>query len=138
MKSFFGRQRKKNCYIPQFGTAMRTRSTLILTLAMSLVFSTQVFPVTSPVEMTKGDCAKMECRMGCCGNKACCAAMEQHRAPKPIHATARVDLQLLTLRLRDFAPLYFLPPARPSFAIRDDACAGRTPPLLAVTCIRLI
>jgi len=117
---------------------MFAKAAVILALVISLFFSTQVFPVTSPVEMTKGDCAKMECRMGCCGNKACCAAMEQHRAPKPIHATACVDLQLATLGLRDFAPLYFLPPARPSFAIRDDACAGHTPPLLAVTCIRLI
>jgi hypothetical protein len=111
---------------------------LILTLVISLFFSTQVFPVTSPAEMTNGACAKMECAMGCCANKACCAATEQHRAPRPIHGASRPDLQLATIKLRDFAPLYFLPPALRSFAIRDDARAGHTPPLLAVNCIRLI
>jgi hypothetical protein len=64
--------------------------------------------------------------------------MEQHRAPKPVHGTSRLDAQLAAVRLRDFVPLYFLPPALRSFAIRDDAHAGHAPPLLAVTCIRLI
>src|SRR5580658_2689462 len=117
---------------------MFAKASLILTLVMSLFFSTQVFPVTSPAEMTKGDCAKMECAMGCCANKACCAAMEQHRAPKPMEGASRAGLQLAAIRLRDFAPLYFLPPALRSFAIRDDAHAGHAPPLLAVNCIRLI
>jgi len=117
---------------------MLAKDTFILTLVTSLFLSTQVFPVTSPVEMTKVECAKMECTMGCCAKKVCCAAMEQHRAPKPIHETLRVDLQLAAVRLRDFTPVYFLPPALRSFVIRDDARARHTPPLLAVNCIRLI
>ena len=117
---------------------MFAKVSLILALAISLFFSTQVFPVTSPAEMTKGDCARMECAMGCCANKTCCAAMEQHRTQQPIHETSHPDLQLATITLRNFAPLYFLPPALRSFAIRDDAHAGHTPPPLAVNCIRLI
>jgi len=80
----------------------------------------------------------MRCAMGCCANKACCDAMEQNRAPKPIHETSRADFQLAVIKFRDFAPLYFLPPRPPSFAFRDDADSGHTPPLLAVICIRLI
>ncbi|MGA3171988.1 MAG: hypothetical protein ABSE62_13355 [Chthoniobacteraceae bacterium] len=117
---------------------MFAKASLILTLVVSLFFSTQVFPVASPAEMTRGDCAKTECAMGCCGNKACCAAMEQHRAPNPIHDSSRLDLQLAAIKLREFAPLYIFPPAPASFALRDDARPGHTPPLLAVICIRLI
>ena len=117
---------------------MSAKAPLILALVASLFFSTQAFPFTSPLEMTKGDCAKMECAIGCCANKACCAAMQQHRAPQPIHGTPRLNLQLAAIGLRDFAPLYFLPPALRSFVIRDDAHAGHTPPPLAVNCIRLI
>jgi hypothetical protein len=117
---------------------MLAKLSLLLTLAVSLCFSTQVFPVTYPVEMTKGACAKTGCTMGCCSSKACCAAVEDHRTPKPIHETSRPDIQVAAVRLRDFAPLCFLPPAPASFAFRDDAQAGHTPPLLAVTCIRLI
>jgi hypothetical protein len=117
---------------------MYAKAATILTLVTGMFFSTQVFPVTSPLEVPGGGCAKMECTMGCCANKACCATMEQHRAPKPIHETSRLDLQPAAIRMRDFAPLYFLPPPLRSFAIRDDAHAGHTPPLLAVTCIRLI
>jgi len=64
--------------------------------------------------------------------------MEQHRTTQPIHGASRLDLSLAVVKLRDFAPLYFLPPVLRSFAFRDDAHAGHTPPLLAVTCIRLI
>jgi len=117
---------------------MFAKAYLILILALGLFFSTQLFPVTSPVQMTKGDCAKMDCATGCCADKACCATMQQHRTPQPIHGTSRPDIQLAAIRLRDFAPLYFLPPALRSFVIRDDARAGHTPPLLAVNCIRLI
>ena len=134
----FSRQIQKICYVRAFRVAMSFKSSLILTAVIGLFFSTQVFPVTSPMEMTKGDCAKMVCAMGCCANKACCAAMEQHRTTQPIHGASRLDLSLAVVKLRDFAPLYFLPPVLRSFAFRDDAHAGHTPPLLAVTCIRLI
>jgi hypothetical protein len=117
---------------------MFSKTSLILTLMVSMFFSTQVFPVASQVEMTKGVCANRDCAMGCCANKACCAAMEQHRTPQPAHGGSHQNLQLAAIRLRDSAPLYFLQPALRSFAIRDDAHAGHTPPLLAVTCIRLI
>jgi hypothetical protein len=118
---------------------MFAKASLILTVVVGLFFSTQVFPVTFPLEMTRGNCAKMECTMGCCANKACCAAMQQHRTPQPIHrTTSRPDLQLATLKLRDVAPLYFLPPALGSLVVRDEAQAGHTPPPLAVNCIRLI
>lgn len=117
---------------------MFAKTSLILTIVMNLFFSTQVFPVTSPAEMARGECAKMECAMGCCANKACCAATEQHRTQQPIHGASHLDLQLAAVRFRDFAPIYFLPPAPRSFAIRDDALAGHTPPLLAANCIRLI
>jgi len=117
---------------------MFAKASLIFTLVVSLFFSTQVFPLMAPVEVAKGDCAKMECTMGCCANKACCAAMQEHRAPKPIQRTPRSDLQVGTIGLRTFALLYFLPPPLRSFAIRDDGHGRHTPPLLAVNCIRLI
>ena len=131
-------QTVKSCYVPRSGIAMFAKASLILTLVMSLFFSTQVFPVTFPAEMTKGDCAKMQCATGCCANNACCAAMEQHRAPLPLRGTPRADFQLGAVRLLNIAPLYFLPPALPSFVLRDDAHAWHKPPLLAVICVRLI
>jgi hypothetical protein len=48
------------------------------------------------------------------------------------------DLEAATMRPLNLDSLYFLPPAPRAFAIRDDAQAGHTPPLLAVNCIRLI
>jgi hypothetical protein len=136
--SFQSANEKNLLLFARSGIAMLAKTPLILALVASLFFSTQAFPFTSPVEIKKGDCAKMECAMGCCANKTCCAAMQQHRAQQPIHETSRLDLQLAAIGSRDFAPLYFLPPALRSFVIRDDARAGHTPPLLAVNCIRLI
>jgi hypothetical protein len=116
---------------------MFAKVSLILALVAGLFFSTQVFPFTSPAEMAQGRCAKTGCVMGCCGNKACCDAMEQHRVPQPIQGKPYLDLVGMVGRC-DFATLYFLPPPRRSFAIRDDAHGRHTPPLVAVTCIRLI
>jgi len=114
------------------------KTSLILTLVLGLLFTAVARSLVQPVEMSKGDCAKMECVTGCCSDKACCAAMQQQRAPQPIQGTPRSDLQLAPIGLRDLAPLYFLPPALRSFVIRDDAHAWHTPPLLAVICVRLI
>jgi hypothetical protein len=118
--------------------AKATKATLILTLIAGLFYSTLAAPVTAPSDAPRGACAKMQCTMGCCANKACCAAMEQRRAPEPAHATPRPDLQVAAARLTYFAPLYFAPPASPSIALRDDGHGRPTPPLLAVICVRLI
>ncbi len=118
---------------------MFAKAALILTLVMSLCFSTQVSALKCPAGIAGAECAKMECSMGCCcANKACCAAMRQNRLPQPIQRTSAPDFQIAAMKLRDVATLYFLPPAMQSFAIRHDARAGHTPPLLAVNCIRLI
>ena len=118
---------------------MSAKATLSLALALSLFFSTQVYPVTAaPVGTTQGKCAKMACTMGCCKNKACCAAAEEHRAPQPVRGQTNTDLDVAAMRPLNLEPFYFLPPAARSIAIRDDAQTGHAPPQLALNCIRLI
>jgi len=117
---------------------MFAKACLYLTLLGALFLSTQVFPFTSAAELTRRNCAKMECARSCCANTACCVASEQHGVPKPIHEASSPEPQLAAIQSRNVEALYLLAPAAPSFVISDDAHAGHAPPRLAVNCIRLI
>lgn len=121
------------------GAAMIAKVSLMLTLAVSLFFATQVFPLAAPAGLPRGRCAQAPCRMGCCASKACCMIKQaQETPPPPMLAASGLDFQLGPIGWPVSSLLYPLPAARRAFAIRDDARTSHTLPLRAVTCIRLI
>ncbi len=119
---------------------MFVKTSLILTLIVSLLFVTQAQPVTLPVEMKPGGlCAGMQCAPGCCANLACCALAKQQQAPlTPAPAPQYLHVQLATIGLRAYT-LLFSPPARErQLVILDEASIAHTLSPLAVSCIQLI
>jgi hypothetical protein len=119
---------------------MFAKTTLVLTLIVSLLFAMQAQPVTLPGEMKQGGiCARMECGLGCCRNVACCNVAQQQKAPQtPAPAPQYSHVQLATIGLRVYT-LLFIPPARERpLVILDEASTAHTLSPLAVSCIQLI
>jgi hypothetical protein len=119
---------------------MIAKTSLILTLIVSLLFVTKARPVVVPVEMKQGGtCAGMECVSGCCANVACCKTMEQQKAPMPpVAAPQSEHVQLATLGLRAFTFLFTPPAPRCAFIIPGEASMAHTLSPRAVSGIRLI
>jgi len=64
------------CQFPIRTRSMVAKTSLILTLLVSLLFATEARPLALPVEMKHGGaCAGMHCVQGCCAKMACCKAM---------------------------------------------------------------
>lgn len=120
---------------------MLAKSTLILTLIVSLLFVTQAQPVATPVEMKQGGaCAGMECVRGCCTNVACCKTTEQQKVP-PTPAPAspqHVDVQLAAIALRAYTILPTPSARNLVFVILDEASTAHSLSPRAASCIRLI
>ena len=113
---------------------MSAKTTLILTLLVSLLFATQA-PLRS--ERSASACAK--CVLACCADKACCAMSGQQPAPRtPAPVVPRNDAQLAAFELLDFPLLYALPATERTFVILDEACADHALPPRLAGCIRLI
>ena len=129
------------CQPPARTRCMLAKTSLILTLIVSVLFVTQAQPATMPVEMKQGGaCAGMQCVRGCCTNTACCTISEQKQAPlTPVPASQQhFHVQLATIGLRAYV-LLFTPPARERpLVILDEARTAHTLSPLAVGCIRLI
>jgi hypothetical protein len=119
---------------------MLARTSLILTLIVSLLFVGQAQKVIVPVEMKEGGaCAAMKCVRGCCNNATCCTTTEQQQAPQiPTPATPGKDLQLATIGLRARIAFFAPPAPRQPFVIRDESSTAHTLSPLAASCIRLI
>lgn len=119
---------------------MFAKTSLILTLLVSLLFVTQAQPVAQPVEMQAGgSCAAMACTGGCCTNKACCQATGERQSRQPQSPAPRhqIDLQLSPLLLR-FCTIFLLPPApRHSPVISDETSTAHSVPPLVASCIWL-
>ena len=119
---------------------MSAKLSLILTLILSLLFTTQAQPVVIPVEMKQGGmCANMPCAHGCCANVVCCKIAQQQRAPqKPTTPPQDDCTPLATIGLRTYILLLPPPAPRRPVVIQDDIRAAHSLPPLAVSCIRLI
>jgi hypothetical protein len=119
---------------------MLAKTSLILTLIVSLLFVPQARPLALPVEMKQGGmCAGMDCARGCCTNRACCEMVEQQKAPPtPAPAPQSTPVQLVTIGPRADT-LFLIPPTpRRPLVILDEASTPHTLTPLAVSCIRLI
>jgi hypothetical protein len=120
---------------------MLAKSSLILTLIVSLLFVTQAQPVATPVEMKPGGaCAGVECVRGVCTNVVCCSTTEQQKGrPTPAPASQQqVDIQFAAIALRAYT---ILPPPSARklvFAILDEASTAHSLSPRAASCIRLI
>ena len=130
----------KLCQLPNRTRSMSAKTSLILTLLVSLLFVTQAQPVALPVEMKQGGtCAGMDCARGCCTNMVCCKVMEQQKAPQtPTPFRQYTHVQLATIGLRAYTLLFIPPAPRRPFVILDEASTAHTLSPLAVSCIRLI
>ncbi len=128
------------CYGSQSTGNMLAKTSLILTLLVSLLFVTQAQPLAMPVEMKQGgSCAAMECARGCCANIVCCKVTEQQNAPQPpTPAPDHANIQLATIGLRAYTLLFTPPAPRRPFVILDEEGTVPTLSPLAVSCIRLI
>ena len=128
------------CKPPARARSMFAKTSLIVTLIVSLLFVTQARPVTLPAEMKEGGrCAGMQCARSCCANLMCCKAMEQLQSPQtPSPAPQSTHVQLGTIGLRAYTILFTPPVPRRPFVILDEARTAHTLPPLAVSCIRLI
>ena len=129
------------CHSPHRIRSMFAKTSLILTLLVSLLFVTQAQPTALPVEMKQGGaCAGMPCVRGCCPNVACCNATEQQNAPQtPASAPQQhTYVQLAAIGLRTYILLFTLPARERPLVILDEASTAHTLSPLAVNCIQLI
>ena len=128
------------CHLPNRHRSMFAKTSLILTLIVSLLFVTQAQPVVVPAEMKQGGpCAGMACARGCCANMVCCKTVEQQKAPQtPTPAPQYTHVQLATIGLRAYTLLFIPPAPRRPFVILDEASTAHTLSPLAVSCIQLI
>ena len=127
------------CQLPARIRSMFAKTTLILTLLLSLLFVTQARPAADSRAVKMPSCVAMVCMKPCCANMPCCATQPQHDpAPEQAPAPARGGVELAALAAQTFPFLYTLPAPQRRFVIRGEACAAHTLPPLAATCIRLI
>jgi hypothetical protein len=120
---------------------MLAKSSLILTLLVSLLFVTQAQPAVAPVEMKPGGaCAGMECVRGCCMNVVCCSTTEQQKAPPPPAPASQqhLDVQLGAIALRAYTILPTPSARKLVFVILDEASTAHSLSPRAASCIRLI
>jgi len=128
------------CQLSAHTRSLFAKTSLILSLIVSLLFVTQAQPVAVPVEMKQGGvCAGMECARGCCTNAACCKTVEQQKAPQtPTPGPQYSHVQLATIGLRAYTLLFIPSAPRRPFVILDEARTAHTLSPLAVSCIQLI
>ena len=121
---------------------MLAKTSLILTLIVSLLFVTQAQPAAMPVEMKPGGaCVGMECVRGCCANVVCCSTAEEQKAPPtPARPASQqhLDVQLATVALRAYTILPTPSARKHVFVILDEASAAHSLSPRAASCIRLI
>jgi hypothetical protein len=131
---------KTPCQFPAHTRSMLAKTSLVLTLIVSLLFVTQA-QQAAPVEMKQGGaCAGMECVRGCCANVACCTATAQQKDP-PTSAPApqqHLDVQLAAIALRNYTILPTPPTRQHVFIILDEASTAHSLSPRAASCIRLI
>jgi len=119
--------------------SMFAKTSLILTLIVSLLFVTQARPAADSRAMKMPACAAMICAKPCCANMPCCAVQPQREpAPEQAPAPSRGGVESADIAAHTFSFLYALPVPERRFVIRDEARAAHTLPPLAATCIRLI
>lgn len=130
----------RTCQLPALARSMFAKTSLILTLIVSLLFVTQAQPMSVPAEMKKGGvCAGMQCAPGCCSNMACCAVAKQQQAPlTPAPAPQQTEIQLATIGLQVFTLLFTLPTPERTLVIFDETHTAHTLSPLAASCICLI
>ena len=125
--------------LPVCTRSMFAKTSLILTLIVSLLFVTQTRPVADSRAVKMPSCLAMVCVKQCCANMACCATQPQRDpAPEQAPAPSRGGMELAAIAAHTFSFLYALPAPECRFVIRDEARAAHTLPPLAVTCIWLI
>ena len=127
------------CQLPARIRSMFAKTTLILTLLLSLLFVTQARPAADSRVVKLPSCVAMVCMKPCCASMVCCATQPQHDpAPEQAPAPSRGGVELAGIAAHTFSFLYALPAPERRFVIRDEARATHTLPPLVATCIRLI
>lgn len=122
-----------------YSRCMFAKTSLILTLIVSLLFVTQARPASDSRAVKMPSCMAMVCVKPCCANMSCCATQPQRDpAPEQAPAPSRGGVELAVVAAHTFPFLYALPAPQRRFVIRDEARAAHTLPPLAATCIRLI
>ena len=125
--------------VPNYSRSMFAKTSLILTLIVSLLFVTQARPVANSRALKMPSCVAMVCTKPCCANMPCCATQPQRDpAPEQAPAPARGGVEPAFIAAHTFSFLYALPAPERRFVIRDEARATHTLPPLAATCIRLV
>ena len=86
---------------------MFARTSLVLTLILSLLLGAQALPIARPVVKSEpAKCVEMVCVKGCCSNKACCESSQQQQAPQsPTPLAPPPELQLAPIDFQIFALL---------------------------------
>ena len=127
------------CQLPARIRSMFAKTTLILTLLLSLLFVTQARLAADSRVVKMPSCVAMVCTKPCCANMPCCATQPQRDpAPEQAPAPARGGVEPAFIAAHTFSFLYALPAPERRFVIRDEARATHTLPPLAATCIRLV
>lgn len=125
--------------LPVCTRSMFAKTSLILTLIVSLLCVTQARSAADSRAVQMPSCAAMVCMKPCCANMPCCATQPQHDpAPEQAPAPSRGGMELTVIAAHTFSFLYALSAPARRFVIRDEARAAHTLPPLAATCIRLI
>ena len=119
--------------------SMLAKTSLILSLVLSLLFSPQAGAAADARLAKRPGCVAMVCVKPCCANMVCCAGQPQREsAPKQAPAPSRGGVESADIAAQTFPFLYALPAPPRRFVIRDEARAAHTLPPLAASCIRLI
>ena len=125
--------------LPNYSRSMFAKTSLILTLIVSLLFVTQARPAADSRAVKMPACVALVCVKPCCASMACCVTQPQREsAPEQAPAPSRGGVESAVLAAHTFSFLYALPAPERRFVIRDEARAAHTLPPLAASCIRLI